>query len=160
MGKSRMIAFASALCALFIAAAPAMGCGGDSVPKIDSVTPDSGHPGSKVTIAGEMFGETQGQSTVGFGTVTATAEKWSDGSITIAVPHGQAPGVYEISVTTGEGTSASVSFTVTEHPAPSPSPTHTSTATPTATPTPTPTTSPTGSPGPGYEVGPEKKPGF
>ena len=139
MGRARMIAIASALCVLAVTVGLATGCSGDSTPKIDSVTPDSGEPGSKVTIAGEMFGETQGESTVGFGTVTATVEEWSDASITIIVPDGQEPGDYKISVTTEEGTSEGVDFTVTEPLAPSPSSTHTSTPTPTATPTPTPT---------------------
>ena len=142
MGRIRRIAITLALCVLAVTAGLAAGCGGDSGPKIDSVTPNNGEPGSTVTLAGEVFGETQGESTVGFGTVTATVEKWSDGSIAITVPDGLEPGDYEISVTTEEGTSDAVSFTLTEPPAPSPSPTHTSTPTPSPTPTPTSTQSP------------------
>lgn len=124
MGRIRRIAITLALCVLAVTAGLAAGCGGDSGPKIDSVTPNNGEPGSTVTLAGEVFGETQGESTVGFGTVTATVEKWSDGSIAITVPDGLEPGDYEISVTTEEGTSDAVSFTLTEPPAPPPSPTH------------------------------------
>ena len=144
MGRVRMITIASASCVLAVALGLATGCGGDSAPKIDSVVPDSGRPGSEVTLGGEMFGETQGESTVGFGTVAATVKEWSEGSITIAVPDGLEPGSYRISVTTEEGTSEGVDFKVADPPAPlsSPTPTSTPTSTPTASPTPTPTGTP------------------
>ena len=148
MGRVRMITIASALFVLAVALGLAAGCGGDSVPKIDSVVPDNGFPGSEVTLGGEMFGGTQGESTVGFGTVTATVEEWSEGSITITVPDGLEPGSYKISVTTEEGTSEGVDFKVADPPAPLPTPTPTPTSTPTATPTPTVTPTPTGTPSP------------
>ena len=142
MGRARTIVIASVVCALAVTVGLAAGCGGGSVPKIDSVTPNSGEPGSEVTLGGEMFGEAQGESTVGFGTVTASVKEWSDGSIMITVPDALGPGGYKVSVTTEDGTSNDVDFTVTERPAPYP----THTAAPTATATPTPTPSPTLSP--------------
>ena len=164
MGRARMIAIASAVCVLAVTVGLAVGCGGESepepesesTPKIDSIVPGRGDPGSKMTIGGEMFGEEQGESTVGFGTATADVEEWSDASITITVPQDAKPGDYKISVTTEEGTVEGVDFTVTEPSAPTPSPTSTSTSTPTPTATATPTATPTPTSSPnGVKIVPE-----
>lgn len=139
MRPGRMVALVIALCAIALTAAA---CGG-SGPVVESITPSSGEPGTKVTIAGEGFGAQQGDGTVGFGTVTADVAYWSDASIDCTVPKGLDDGDYKVSVAASGGTSDGIDFTVGSASQPSPSPTASPSPTETPSPSPTPTVSPT-----------------
>ena len=91
----------------------ASGCG-KKAPTIASISPSSGAAGTEVTIKGSDFGASQGTSTVEYGTVTATAESWSDSEIKTKVPSDLKDGEYEVSVTTAGGTSEKSQFEVTK----------------------------------------------
>ncbi len=68
------------------------------IPVITSILPSPALPGSTVTIAGQNFAASQGQSTVTFNGVTATASAWSDQSITVTVPPGAKTGNVVVTV--------------------------------------------------------------
>ncbi|MBU4359902.1 MAG: IPT/TIG domain-containing protein, partial [Actinobacteria bacterium] len=80
-------------------------------PDVTRVVPESGPPGTEVTISGSGFGNTQGSgetggsaSYVAFGGVPATEYKlWSDTKIICTVPQGAAAGA--VTVVTSAGTS-------------------------------------------------------
>jgi hypothetical protein len=55
-------------------------------PSINSISPSSGPAGTSVTITGTNFGQTQGTSTVMFGSSTATVTGWSNTSVVAIVP--------------------------------------------------------------------------
>ncbi len=115
MSRSRFCAGVALLCALAMAFAMVAACGcGKKTPTIDSVSPISGAAGVEVNIKGSNFGATQGTSTVGFGTVTASAKDWSDSEIKTKVPSDLKAGEYEVSVTTADGTSEKMQFEVTK----------------------------------------------
>ena len=115
MRKSRLYAGVALLCALAMAFAmvAASGCG-KKTPTITSVSPSSGAAGAEVTIKGSNFGAHQDASTVGFGSVTVSAEDWSDSEIKAKVPSDLEAGEYEVSVTTTDGTSGNMQFEVTK----------------------------------------------
>ena len=80
-------------------------------PAISELSPVAGPEGASVEITGTSFGAVQGMSTVTFnGTEAATADSWSDTSITVTVPAGATTG--EVMVTVGGEASNGVSFTV------------------------------------------------
>jgi hypothetical protein len=82
------------------------------LPAIDSVTPNSGPEGLKVTIDGTNFGADQGSSVVKFnGTSATSCTSWSDTEIECNVPRGATTG--PVTVTTSAGTSNGVNFKVT-----------------------------------------------
>ncbi len=78
-------------------------------PDIQSVAPQEGKPGTKVTISGNGFGDSRGSSTVTVGGALAEVVSWSDTKIVIIVPGGAASGA--IVVSTPGGANARV-FTV------------------------------------------------
>ena len=80
-------------------------------PAISSITPNSGEPGTVVTIAGSTFGSSP---TVNFGSTAATVSSATATSISTTVPSGLAAGAVNVSVTAGGQTSNAVSFTVEE----------------------------------------------
>ena len=82
-------------------------------PSITGTSQTSGPVGSSITITGTNFGQTQGNSTVTFGGVAATATGWSPTSIVAVVPSEAATG--NIVVTANSATSNGVSFTVSPY---------------------------------------------
>lgn len=83
-----------------------------NVPAISGVTPASGAVGSTVTIAGSNFGNTQGSSTVRFGTTIASVSAWSASSITATVPNGVS-GAQSVTVVVNGVSSNAAGYTVT-----------------------------------------------
>jgi len=115
MRKGRVFILVAVACAVaMVAAIAGCGCGGNDKSVISSITPSSGEPGTRVTLSGSSFGDTQGNSTVEFGTVTATVEEWSDVKVKIKVPTDMKTGEYKVTVTTDAGTSDGVGFEVAE----------------------------------------------
>jgi len=115
MSRSRINVWVALLCVLAMAFATLAACGcGKKAPTIDSISPSSGAAGAEVTIKGSDFGASQGTSTVGFGSVTASVEAWSDSEIKTKVPSDLEAGKYEVSVTTADGTSEKMQFEVTK----------------------------------------------
>ncbi len=90
------------------------GCGKKPTPSISSVSPSSGPAGTEVTISGSNFGATQSNSTVNFGSATATVVGWSDSEIEAKVPEELDVGQTDVSVTTAGGTSETAAFEVTK----------------------------------------------
>jgi RHS repeat-associated protein len=81
-------------------------------PVINSLTPPAAQPGGTVTLNGVGFGSSQGNSTVQFNSVTATATSWSDTSITVTVPPNATSG--PVTVTEDGITSGGAQFTLLE----------------------------------------------
>jgi hypothetical protein len=79
-------------------------------PVVTLLTPAAGAIGIPVTITGRAFGPTQGTSTVTFNGVTASVSKWSNASITCAVPAGATTG--PVVVTTPVASSPGKTFTL------------------------------------------------
>jgi hypothetical protein len=79
-------------------------------PIITSLSPNSGLPGSAVTIAGSNFGATKGSSTVKFNGITAATTSWSATSIGVSVPAAATTG--NVVVTVSSVASNGVTFTV------------------------------------------------
>lgn len=80
-------------------------------PNITSVSPTTGPVGTQVTIFGNNFGSTQGDSTVTFNGLSATAISWSASQIVCSVPDGASTGNVVVSV--NSQTSNGANFTVT-----------------------------------------------
>ncbi len=81
-------------------------------PVITSIFPSSGRVGTQVTITGENFGSTQGNSTVTFNGVDAgSADSWSDTEIKIKVPLGAKTGSVVVTVC-GQASNNDKTFTV------------------------------------------------
>ncbi|MHB8894823.1 MAG: beta strand repeat-containing protein [Candidatus Geothermincolia bacterium] len=80
-------------------------------PKVDSVTPPSGPPGTQVTVAGENFGADQGCSTITIGGLPAIVISWSDTRIVIVVPDGTRGGPVVVTTESG-GSNNDKQFTV------------------------------------------------
>ncbi len=89
----------------------AVGCG-PGKPRISSVQPASGAPGSEAVIVGRGFGDAQKDGNVRFGDQETEIRNWADEEITAMVPRDIKEGEYEFSVTTDAGTSNTVTFTV------------------------------------------------
>ena|SRR5947208_1916842 len=81
-------------------------------PAITAISPDLGAPGSIVTIVGSGFGAGAGSGTVTFSGTIATSKKWSDTSITVAVPTGASSG--PVLVRVAGAASNAVKFTVSQ----------------------------------------------
>ena len=115
MRKGRLHGVVALMCVLAMAFAMVAACGcGKKAPTIDSISPSSGAAGAEVTIKGSNFSASQGTSTVGFGSVTASVEAWSDSEIKAKAPSDLEAGKYEVSVTTADGTSEKMQFEVTK----------------------------------------------
>ena len=68
-------------------------------PVFENTNPPFGKTGSRVTIKGSGFGNTQGNSRVTFGAVSAgTAQSWSDTSVTVQLPSGSISGAASLYV--------------------------------------------------------------
>jgi len=87
---------------------------GENAPEIESLSPESGSPGTEVKISGSKFGDTQDGGKVLFGPGTADVAAWSDTSITFTVPAGTAPNTYGVTVENAAGKSGEAIFTVGE----------------------------------------------
>lgn len=81
-----------------------------SVPGVTAILPDPGSIGTQVTIYGTNFGSAMGQSTVTFGSVSATPISWSPTAIVVTVPSGAATG--NVSVTVSGNTSSGFLYLV------------------------------------------------
>jgi hypothetical protein len=69
-------------------------------PSITALSVTSGPINTPLTLTGNSFGSTQGQSTVTFNGISAgNAVTWSDTAVTVAVPAALTPGVYSVVVT-------------------------------------------------------------
>jgi IPT/TIG domain len=104
----------SFLFAIVLLSMAVSGCGKKPAPSISSVSPSSGQVGTEVTISGSDFGATQSNSTVNFGSASATAVSWSDSEIEAEVPEELDAGENDVSVTTAGGTSETATFEVTK----------------------------------------------
>jgi RHS repeat-associated protein len=85
-------------------------------PVISGVLPNSGGPGSIITISGSGFGATQGASTVNFNGVAASIiSSWSDTQIQAAVPDSATTGPVSVVVGNilGNGPTFTVAFPAT-----------------------------------------------
>jgi len=119
--RKTSIRFSSLLFCLLIAAVliavnlaaqePAVANG---LPQIDSIDPEYGGIGEKVTIVGTLFFATRGDSYVTFGTTKATEYvSWSDTQIEVIVPRGLSEGEVNVTVTVeGSGNSNPEPFNV------------------------------------------------
>lgn len=84
-------------------AAKAQACFGEA-PKIDTVTPDEGKAGEKVTISGRNFGPIECLRSLSFGPGnSATFKLDSPTQITATVPAGKRKGMAIMTVTTASG---------------------------------------------------------
>jgi endoglucanase len=82
-----------------------------TTPGIASVSPTSGAVGTSVTISGSNFGNTQGGSTLRFGSTNASVSAWSATSITAVVPNVMA-GAQSVTVVVNGVSSNASTFTV------------------------------------------------
>lgn len=106
---------------ILIASTFALGCGSSGssnpvspvvTPSIVSLSPQSGGPGTIVTIQGSLFGAIQGNSIVSYSGVTVTPNSWSDTMITVTVPqNAQSNGTFQVTVG-GLSSPPSIQFTV------------------------------------------------
>ncbi|RCK79861.1 MAG: hypothetical protein OZSIB_4015 [Candidatus Ozemobacter sibiricus] len=80
-----------------LAALALVGCGGGSSsnpltpvasPRIVSISPQTGGPGTAVTIQGSGFGNLQGLSTVSYAGITVQPTSWSENVIVVLIPAG------------------------------------------------------------------------
>lgn len=84
-------------------AAKATACFGEA-PKIESVKPDEGKAGDKVTISGRNFGPAECLRSLSFGPGhSATFKFESETQITTTVPSGRRKGLVMMTVTTASG---------------------------------------------------------
>ena len=85
------------------------------VPRITSLSPATGPPGTVVTISGKNFGANQGGSMVRFGNATAPVSSWSGTSSVVTVPKA-AVGPANVVISINNKDSAPVTFTVSGAP--------------------------------------------
>jgi RHS repeat-associated protein len=83
-------------------------------PIIASLSPNTGNPGTTVTIAGANFDATQGAGGVSFGGVPASIASWSATSIAAYVPSNAATGNVVVTAPNGVASNG-VSFSVTDN---------------------------------------------
>jgi hypothetical protein len=87
-----------------------------SNPVISGISPQTGSAGTQVTITGQYFGASQGQSYVAFNGQQARINFWSNSSISCTVPSAagsQSGNVSVVVMVEGAGTSNSLSFSLT-----------------------------------------------
>ncbi len=88
--------------------------GGATLPVTSGISPGSGTPGAPVTITGNGFGVSKGNSTMKFGSTYVAASSfssWSDTSISFKAPS-SISGKLPVTITTLAGASNSVTFKV------------------------------------------------
>jgi RHS repeat-associated protein len=84
---------------------------GTTPPGISGLQPNSGSPGTVISITGAHFGSVQASGSVTFNGATASISSWTDSAIVATVPLGATTG--SVAVTTGTGlVSGSPLFTV------------------------------------------------
>lgn len=86
----------------------------ESIPKITSVTPNTGSTSNAITLSGKGFSATSGNNTVKFGTIDATITAASSTSLTVTVPETPAK-TADATVQVGNQTSASAGFSILPH---------------------------------------------
>ncbi len=89
-------------------------CGGGTGtpdPEITGITPDSGPPGSMVTIAGNGFSSEASGNAVTFGGTSAEIGSASESQLQVTVPELD-PGPAPVAVSVGEATASGPNFTV------------------------------------------------
>ncbi|WP_445665688.1 IPT/TIG domain-containing protein [Fodinibius sp. AD559] len=104
---------------LFITMITLISCGGDDGPtgngtpdpEITSLQPESGPPGTSVTIRGTGF-QPEGEMSVLFGESLATIASATQDEIQTNVPEGISTGSVQVSVTVNEETASGPNFTV------------------------------------------------
>jgi IPT/TIG domain/Bacterial Ig domain len=79
-------------------------------PRLSSIAPTSGAPGTSVTLSGKNFEDSQGTSTVTFNGTPGTPSSWSATSIVVPVPKNATTG--DVVVTVGGAPSNALSFSV------------------------------------------------
>ncbi len=89
------------------------------VPSVSGASPNSGLPGSTVTIQGANF-TTAGNTVLLNGSSVATLGSSNGTSLSFSIPSGQAAATYTLAVQNANGTSGSVALTVTSPPPPAP----------------------------------------
>ncbi|PAU93638.1 hypothetical protein CK503_10815 [Aliifodinibius salipaludis] len=90
-------------------------CGTDSGgpnPQIDGLQPDSGPPGTMVTVNGSGFSPEAASNTVTFDGTTAPVNSATESTIETEVPDGLSQGSVPVEVTVGDQTASGPSFTV------------------------------------------------
>src|SRR6266700_1819993 len=80
------------------------------IPSLSGLSPAFGLVGTSVTVSGQLFGTSQGTSTVTFNGVLASVSTWSGTSIVATVPSGASTG--PVVVTVGGASSNGPQFTV------------------------------------------------
>ena len=83
-------------------AGKAQSCYGEA-PRLDTLTPDEGKAGDKVTITGTSFGEAACLRSVSFGPGHPAKFQQTNDSITTTVPSGGKKGMVLLTVTTASG---------------------------------------------------------
>ena len=96
---------------IVLAVAVSAGCG-SKAPSLRAIAPTRGAAGSDISLTGRSLGGTQGGSRVMISTETADIRSWSDTQVVVMVPRDLKDGDYQVSVTTGSGTSNQLTFTV------------------------------------------------
>ena len=106
----RLLILGLSLCTV-LAVAVSAGCG-SKAPSLSAIAPTGGASGSDMTLTGRSLGKTQGGSSVDISTEKADIRSWSDTQVVAMVPRDLKDGDYQVSVTTGAGTSNQLTFTV------------------------------------------------
>jgi preprotein translocase subunit SecD len=106
----RLLILGLSLC-MVLAVTVSAGCG-SKAPSLSAIAPTSGAAGSNISLTGRSLGGTQGGSSVMISTETADIRSWSDTQVVVMVPRDLKDGDYQVSVTTGSGTSNQLTFTV------------------------------------------------
>lgn len=83
-------------------------------PKINSLDPESGVPGTIVQVLGKSFGPSQGNSVVHVGEEVAEVLSWSDEILAIRIPTDVTATDQGVSVLTADGESNQIMFAVTK----------------------------------------------
>jgi len=85
-------------------------------PLLASVNPNTGSPGTPVSIIGAEFDPTAAGNTVNFGGIPATILGGDKNNVLVTVPAGLSQGPVNVTVASAQGTSDSLPFTITAGP--------------------------------------------
>lgn len=91
-------------------------------PVINEVSPDTGPAGTRITITGEKFGDSQGNGVVHVGSGVAKVSSWADGSIAAVIPDGLDATTQPVTVLTPAGESDYVQYSVVKKQSDQPDP--------------------------------------